>query len=220
MGDRKVKKKSIKRKLSDFWESFCDRVKCTLVAIYELWHNPKYLSCFVISFLLFLFVLSFFKDGDSNWQLLWSGLAFDRKLAMLGQVCLSILTNFISWSGLVIVLMSLLQALVVMLLVFAWRHRQKESVIDGASTGGIGAIFGFIALGCPSCGVGLLTPILTTIAGAGAMAMAETVSNIFTILALILLFYTVIKLGYINYVTITAAKATKNKEEKSHAKSN
>lgn len=140
-------------------------------------------------------------------------------MAVLGQVCLGILTNFVSWSGLALIFMSLLQALVVMLLIFAWRQRQRESVIDGASTGGIGAIFGFIALGCPSCGVGLLTPILTTIAGAGAMAMAETVSNIFTILALILLFYTVIKLGYINYVTISAAKATK-KEEKTNAKSN
>lgn len=219
MGDRKVKKKSLKRKLSDFWESFCDRARYTLVAIYELWHNPKYLSCFIISFLAFLFILSFFKDGDSNWQLLWSGLTFERKMAMLGQVCLGILTNFVSWSGLALIFMSLLQALVVMLLIFAWRQHQRESVIDGASTGGIGAIFGFIALGCPSCGVGLLTPILTTIAGAGAMAMAETVSNIFTILALILLFYTVIKLGYINYVTISAAKATK-KEEKTNAKSN
>ncbi len=218
MGNRKVKK-TFKRRLSDFWESFCDRVKYSLFAINEIWQNPKYLACFIISFLLFLFILSFFKDGDGNWQLLWSGLAFDRKITVLGQVCVSMLGNFVSRYGLSIVLISLLQALVIILLVFAWRHRQKDATIDGASTGGIGAIFGFIALGCPSCGVGLLTPILTTLAGAGAMAMAETISGIFTVLAFALLFYTIIKLGYVNYVTISAAKATKNKEEK-NAKSN
>ena len=115
--------------------------------------------------------------------------------------------------------MSALQALVIILLIFAWRHRQKDSVLDGASTGGIGAIFGFIALGCPSCGVGLLTPILTTLAGAGAMAMAETISGIFTILAFLLLFFTVIRLGYINFVTISSEKATKPKKEEKDAKS-
>ena len=91
-------------------------------------------------------------------------------------------------------------------MVYAWKNRERDSAIDGASTGGIGALLGFIALGCPSCGVTFITPILTAIAGTGAMALTESVSQIFTILAFVLLIYTVIQLGYVNFVIMSAKK--------------
>ena len=134
---------------------------------------------------------------------------------MLGLVFRNIIYNFTSLYGILIILMALLQALVIILLTFAWRNREKDATLDGASTGGIGSILGFVALGCPTCGVGLLMPILTAIAGAGAMTLAEGVSRAFTCLAFILLIYTVIKLGYICFVTISAKKY----KEKKHAKS-
>ena len=218
MGHRKVKK-SFKHRIADIWEAFYDRLRYTLVSLHEQFSRPRYFVLFIVSLFCFLFFLTFFRDGDSNWQLLWSGLDFGRKMEMLGRVFVAMGSNFTSWYGLSIVLIAVLQAIVIMQLVFAWRHRQKDNVIDGASTGGIGALFGFIALGCPTCGVGLLTPILTMIAGAGAMALAELFSNIFMILAFILLFYTIIKLGYTNFVTISAAAANKEKEEK-HAACN
>jgi len=189
------------------------------VSLHEQFRKPKYFAVFLFTLLFFLFFLTFFRDGDSNWQLLWSGIDFGRKMEMLGRVFVTMGSNFTSWYGLSIVLMATLQAIVIMQLIFAWRHRQKDNVIDGASTGGIGALFGFIALGCPTCGVGLLTPILTMVAGAGALALAELFSNVFMILAFILLLYTIIKLGYTNYVTISAAAANNEKEEK-HAAHN
>ena len=218
MGHRKINR-PFKRVLRDIWESFYDHCRYTLVSLWELFCRPKYLIGFIVSLLFFLYFLTFFRDGNGNWQLVWSGLDFGRKMEMLGRVWLAVGANFTSWYGLAIVLISVLQAIVIIQLIFAWRHRQKNQVIDGVSTGGIGAIFGFIALGCPTCGVGLLTPILTAVAGAGAMALAETFSNVFTILALLLLFYTVLKLGYNNFVTISAAAANKTKEEK-HATGN
>ena len=92
-------------------------------------------------------------------------------------------------------------------LVFAWRHREKSVALDGASTGGIGAILGFVALGCPSCGIGLLMPLLTAIAGAGAAALAESIGHIFTIIAFVLLIFTIVRLGYIDYVLIQSEMA-------------
>ena len=217
MGHRKVKK-SFKRWITDIWETFYDRLRYTLVSLHEQFSNPKYFALFILSLFFFLFFLTFFRDGDSNWQLLWSGLDLGRKMEILGRVFVAMGSNFTSWYGLSIVLIAVLQAIVIMQLAFAWRHRQKDKVIDGASTGGIGALFGFIALGCPTCGVGLLTPLLTMIAGAGAVALAELFSSIFIILAFILLFYTIIKLGYTNFVTISAAAANKEKEEKHAAR--
>lgn len=193
-----------------------DRAKFAMVSIGYLLKQPRYLVSFLVSLFVFLYILSFFKDGASNWLLLCSSLPFVDKLGVLGRAMMKIFENFADIYGVLIIFMSILQALTVMLLIFTWKHREKDQAIDGASTGSIGAIFGFIALGCPTCGLSLLTPILTAIAGTGAVAAAEGVSRTLIVLAFILLVYTVIKLGYVSFITISTNKY----KEKKHAKSN
>lgn len=193
-----------------------DRSKFAVVSIGFLLKQPSYLASFLISLFAFLYILSFFKDGTGNWLLLCSGLPIGDKMGVLGRVAAKILENFADLYGLLIIALSILQALTIMLLIFSWRNREKDYAIDGASTGSIGAIFGFVALGCPTCGLSLLTPILTAIAGTGAVAAAEGVSRVLIVLAFILLIYTVIKLGYVSFIAI----GTKKYKEKKHAKSN
>jgi len=196
-------------------ETISDRSKFALVSTGYIFKKPKYLVLFLLSFFVFLYFLTFFRDGSSNWQLIWSGLAIDRKLEVLGRIFQAILENFCSLYGAVILLLSLLQGIIVMQLAFAWRHREKEQQLEGASAGGVGAVLGFIALGCPSCGIGLLTPLLSAIAGASAVALSETIGHIITILALGLLLFSIIRLGYINYIIISS-KNYKEEHAKSH----
>ncbi len=212
MGKRKINLKQIFEKISD-------HCKIAMMGISQLLKRPKYLVAFLVSLFIFLFILSFFKDGNSNWTLVTSGLDFGRKMEVIGRVLFEILLNFTSLYGITIIIMALLQALIIPLLIHSWKSRKKDDAIDGASTGSIGTILGFIALGCPSCGVGLLTPILTAIAGASAVALTETVGRIFTVVAFILLFYTVVKLGYITFIDISAEKFKQKKKEE-YAKSN
>ena len=208
--------RKISKKISNLTTTAIDRAKFAALSIWALFKRPKYLASFIISLFVFLYILSFFKDGNGNWLLLCSGLPFSSKMEVLGRVFLKIFDNFTNLYGILIILMSVLQALTIMLLIFTWRNRDKDNAIDGASTGGIGAIFGFVALGCPTCGISILAPLLTAIAGTGAMAAADGISKALIILAFILLIYTVIKLGYVSYVTISAKKY----KEKKHAKSN
>ena len=208
--------RKIAKKVKYLLSTLADRTKFAIVSIGYLLRRPKYLACFLVSLFLFLYILSFFKNGNGNLLLLFSGISFGMKMELLGRVAVDILGNFTDLYGLLIIALSILQALTIMLLIFAWRHREKEHAIDGASTGSIGAIFGFVALGCPTCGVSLLAPLLTAIAGTGAMAAAEGVSRVLIILAFILLIYTVIKLGYISFITI----GSKKYKEKKHAKGN
>ena len=207
--------RKIAKKLKYLATTASDRAKYALVSIGFLLKKPKYLAVFLFALFIFLFLLTLFKDGSSNMSLLFSGISFELKMELLGRIVAEMLGNFTSLYGITIIFMSLLQALVVMLLVFAWQHREKDHAIDGASTGGIGAIFGFVALGCPACGVTLLAPIITAIAGTGAMAAAEGASYILAIAAFILLFYTVVKLGYVSFIVISTSKY----KEKEHAKS-
>ncbi|MBP5656316.1 hypothetical protein J6X15_01900 [Candidatus Saccharibacteria bacterium] len=207
--------RKIGKKIYNLVTTAIDRAKFAVSSIWMLLKRPKYLASFLVSLFVFLYILSFFKDGSGNWLLLCSNLSFGAKLEVLGRVCVKILDNFTDLYGILIILMSILQALTIMLLIFTWRNREKDHAIDGASTGGIGAIFGFIALGCPTCGISILAPLLTAVAGTGAMAAAEGISKALIVLAFILLIYTVIKLGYVSFVTMSAKKY----KEKKHAKS-
>ncbi len=175
----KPAKKSFRQKLS----SFGDKALLACQGAKGLLCQPAYLAIFVVSALVFAYIFTFFRDGTVNWSLLLSGLPFADKLGILGQGFLNIFANVRDLYGISILVMSLLQGLCIALMVYAWKHRERNSALDGASTGGIGAILGFIALGCPSCGVTFVTPILTAIGGMGAMALIESVSRIFMILS-------------------------------------
>ncbi|MBR6961625.1 hypothetical protein IKH79_02570 [Candidatus Saccharibacteria bacterium] len=196
-------------------ETIFDRAKLGLFGFGKVFSRPKYAIFGIFCIILIAYILSFWQNGNGNWQLICSGLPLGDKLGVLGRVFLNIGENFTSLWGISIILLAILQGIVIAQLVFTWRHREKNAALDGASTGGIGAILGFIALGCPSCGIGLLTPILSAIAGASAVAMAETIGKIFTILAFSLLIFTILGLGYIDYVL-----ASVNNRKEKHAKSN
>ena len=214
MGKRKVKK-SFKRKVKDACESFVDRTKFALVGYKYLLQKPRYITALIISFLIFLYILTQLQDGGSNWQLLWSGLDFGRKMQVFGMSLFAMLQNFTSLMGVVIVILALMQSLCVAGIVFAIRHRQKDDAINGASTGSIASILAFVTLGCPTCGMTLLTPLLTMIAGTSAVALAEKLGVILSIVAFVLLFFTLVQLGYQIFVNVSAERA-----KEKHAKSN
>ncbi len=196
-------------------ETVADRTKFALLSLAELVKKPRYLVVGIVAFLVFLYLLAFFRDGGSNWQLVWSGLPLGDKLNVLGRVWLDVFVCHKSLYGVLIIFMALLQGTIIMQLVFTWRNRERDKAIDGASTGTIATILGFITLGCPSCGVGLLSAILAAIAGTGAAALAEQIGAVLIVIAFILMLYTVIRLGYIDFVIISSKKA-----KESHAKSN
>ena len=216
MGKRKINKKtSLKKKLSNLFETFVDRTKFAVVGYKYLLSRPRYIIALAISFLIFLYILSQLQNGGSNWQLLWSGLDFGRKMEVFGLSLLSMLENFTSFLGVLIVFLALMQSLCVAGIVFAIRHRQKDDAINGASAGSIASILAFVTLGCPTCGMTLLTPLLTMVAGTGAIALAERLGIILSIVAFVLLFFTLVQLGYQIFVNVSAERA-----KEKHAKSN
>ena len=213
MGKRKINK--FQRKLKNLFETFVDRCKFAVVGFKYLLTRRRYVIALVISFLVFLYILSQLQNNGANWQLLWSGLDFGSKMQVLGRSFRSMLDNFTSFQGILIVLLALMQALCVVGIVFAIRHRQKDDAINGASAGSIASILAFVTLGCPTCGMTLLTPLLTMIAGTSAVALAEKLGIVLSIVAFVLLFATLVHLGYLIFVNVSAERA-----KEKHAKSN
>jgi threonine/homoserine efflux transporter RhtA len=136
-------------------------------------------------------------------------------MEVFGLSLLSMLENFTSFLGVLIVFLALMQSICVAGIVFAIRHRQKDDAINGASAGSIASILAFVTLGCPTCGMTLLTPLLTMVAGTGAIALAERLGIILSIVAFVLLFFTLVQLGYQIFVNVSAERA-----KEKHAKSN
>lgn len=204
------------RKLRNRCELILDRIKLAMVGTGFCLSRKKYLVAFILGSFGFLYFLTFFQSGNSNLQLLFSHLEAEQKIELLGRVFVGCFQNFLSLDGLMLVLLALLQGLAITLMVYTWRHKEKDTVFSTASTSTVASALGFVALGCPSCGISLLTPILSAIAGASAGLLAERVNIILTLVAYGLLFYSICKLGYLVFVIVTAAKYKEKHASKNH----
>ncbi|MFV0484810.1 MAG: hypothetical protein ACK5MU_01080 [Candidatus Saccharimonadales bacterium] len=202
------------KKLRNTLDLWVDETKMSIVGIGVALKRPKTIIATTVFPLLFAYILTLFKNGTGTWNLFWSGIPFGGKLNAGLSVWQRVLENFTSWDGLLIILLSVLQGLTIAMLLYVWKNREKKAAVAGLEAGGVGTALGFLALGCPSCGISLLTPLLTTIAGTGAMALADTLGWIFMILAFILLLHALRRMGYSAFIM----KSSKRHKEK-HAKS-
>lgn len=203
-------------RLKDRFLLALDRIKLGGIGISYLLTFKKYLLLFIFGWLFFLYFLTFFKDGNSNFMLLFSSIAIEQKFNLLWRVLLGCFGNFLSLYGLSLVLLSLLQGLAIALMVYTWRNKYKDQTLSSASTSTVASALGFVALGCPSCGISLLTPILSALAGASASILAERVGAVLTIVAFGLLFYSVFHLGYLVFVIVSARKYKEKHAPKNH----
>ena len=207
MGEKKeVKKRGFLKKLKEKAEAFANKSKYAVIGVGHCLSRPKYAIACVLAFVVFLYLLTFFRDGSGRWQLLCAG-----KINQLWINFLSMMSNFASLYGVLLVFMSALQAIAVAQIIYTWRNRRKDEAINGVERGGIASLLGFAALGCPSCGVSIFMPILTAVVGTGASIIAERISIIIAIIAFLLLIYANISLGYI--VFIIAGNSKKRKEK-------
>lgn len=194
------------RRIRNKLELAGDRIKLAIIGSGFCLSHKKYLAAFILGSFGFLYFLTFFQSGNSNLHLLFSSLDAEHKIELLGKVFLDCFRNFLSLNGLSIILLAILQGLAITLMVYTWRHKEQDAVFSTASTSTIAGALGFVALGCPSCGISLLTPILSAIAGASAGILAERVNIFLTLVAYGLLFFSICKLGYLVFVITSAAK--------------
>lgn len=202
------------KKLQNTIDLWIDGTKMAIIGLGISLKRPKTAVTALIFTLIFAYILTLFKNGTATWNLLWSGIPITDKISVAAQVWQRVIENFTSLDGLLLILLSILQGLTIAMLLYVWKHREKKSAVSGLEAGGVGTALGFLALGCPSCGISLLTPFLTTIAGTSAMALADTLGWIFMILAFILLLHAIRRMGYSAFILKTA----KHHKEK-HAKS-
>jgi len=188
-------------------ELWADNTKMALVGLKMVMRRPAYVAIAVGGFLLFSYAFAMFKDGTTTWNLLWSNIGFGDKMVLAIEVVGRIFRNFLDAWGLILNLLAILQGLSLSLLIFGWRTKvQTRVTAAGLEAGGVGTAVSFLALGCPACGTSLLAPLLTAVAGSGAMVIAESLGWILTVVAAGLLLHAIRRLGYGAFMEITARR--------------
>ena len=199
--------------LPDVLWSIIDQIKMCGAGIAGVMKDWHYVSIWLLCTFVFAYLLTFFKDGAGKTSLLFGSLEFGDKIWILTSNLQGMLANFTTIYGWFIVLASIMQGLAISLLVFNYRHKQ-EDLGSEASASGFGVLLSFLALGCPSCGVSMLTPLIMTILGAGALALVDVVGKILMVVVFILLAYAIIKLGNLSYITLSAKKYKERNEKR------
>ena len=190
--------------------------------------KPKFWITFFVVFVLFGTLLSLLSGGMNAINLFFAtdlGGKFeilrDGFLALFG-----VGKAFGDWALLFSI--AFLQAILISLIALVWKKRaagQKNgtlakngngcSNVQGAS---IAALLALLGSGCPTCGTALITPIISSIFSSGSLAIAGTISGIITAIAIIVLLFSIKKVGLEAYVIIIDEKwrLKKSAKEKSN----
>ena len=168
----------------------------------------------IAAFLIFGTLLNFLASGNAGLTLF--GVAdFGGKMQLIGKAFLSIFgvgRDFLDF--LLIFVVSLLQGLLIGLVALVWKKRKDNA--DNLQRTGIVAGLAVLGSGCPTCGTTLLGPLVMAVAGSSGVALAGTISGIFTALAMILALFSLKKLGFEAYAIIMDEKYRRKNAGKSH----
>ena len=107
-------------------------------------------------------------------------------------------------------LIAFLQALLIALIVFVYKKRKKNSA--DIQNAGIATGLALLGSGCPTCGTTLITPILTSIFSTSGYAIAGTVSGIITFVAILVLLWSLKRVGLEAYAIIIDEKWRKKRK--------
>ena len=183
------------------WRKWLDEFALAFKGILMASCEKRFWYGFVPTFIFFGMLINLLAGGFSKFELM-GAVGFGGSMKILFDSFLSIFgvnQIFVEW--LPTFLLALLQGVLVGLIVFLW---QKKREGNSANVEKAGIITGLVALGagCPTCGTTLLTPLLGAIFSTGSLAIAGAISTIVTILAVVIAFLSLKKLGVEAYVII------------------
>ena len=154
--------------------------------------NWKFLSVFLISFLIFGTMMSLLSSGTAGVKLLLSGNFSVLYRAFLGLF--GVERSFVDWA--VVFFVALLQGVLIGLVALVWKKRKKRgSNSDNVQSTGLAAGLAILGTGCPTCGTTLLAPVIGAVVGSGGLALAGTISGILTLLAIIVSLFALKRMG-------------------------
>ena len=159
--------------------------------------------------------MNLLAGGFSKIELM-GALGFPESLKIIGDALIGVFgVNMIFTDWLFVFFIAFLQGLLIGLIALIWNKKQNKEG-NSANVEKAGIITGLIALGagCPTCGTTLITPILISIFSTSGYALAGAISGIITFFAVILLLWSLKRVGLEAYAIIIDEKWRKKVEKK------
>ncbi|MBQ6130139.1 hypothetical protein IJI72_00350 [Candidatus Saccharibacteria bacterium] len=182
--------------------------------------KARFRSVFILTFLFFGLLINLLSNGFSSFRLLFSGnFALSWKILSaaflgifgIGKNLPDFLLNFA---------LTLLQASLVSLVVFVYRHnRASAESSSGLESSALVAGLAILGSGCPTCGTTLLAPLLSTLFSglAGGVALAGKLALLFNCLAFLFGLLAFRKLGLETYAIIKSEQFMNRKRKETPA---
>lgn len=198
------------------WRKWCDEFVLAGRGILLATKEKRFWVGFIIAFLLFGTLINLLAGGFSKFELM-GAVGFVGSLKIIGDALLGVFGyNMLVIEWLPVFSLALLQGVLIGLIALLWHKKRisnSESTSNSANVEKAGIITGLIALGagCPTCGTTLLTPILGAIFSTGGLAMVGVLSNIITVVAVIIAILSLKRIGEETYVIIVNEEYMKKK---------
>ena len=220
-----------KRRFSEWLSDWLDGWKLAGEGLVLATKKPRFWVAFLVTFVVFGTLMNLLAGGTAAFNLM-GVVDFGGKLQIIGDAFLGLFgvgREFLDW--LLYFAIALLQGLLVGLVVVVWRARseklkrgRKDANNKTAETdnsehiqrAGLAAGLAVLGSGCPTCGTTLLGPLVMAVVGSGGVALAGTISGIFTTLAIILALFALKKLGFEAYAIIMDEKYRRKNAGKNH----
>ena len=190
---------------------FLDEILLAGKGIVLAMKTVRFWVVFGISFLVFGTLINLLSAGFASFNLM-AALGFPKCLGVLSDALLGLFgvnKAFSDW--IVLFPVALLQGILIGMIA-SLRKLKKSEANDDMQRAGIAAGLAVLGAGCPTCGTALLTPILGAIF-AGGGAIVGTVSNIVTIIAVVIIIFSLKKVGEDYYVIMESNRYKKKKAE-------
>ena len=186
-----------------------------LSGIGQVLRQPRYAAGALVGALGFAWLIFLLTNGGFYGALLMSRLPFVDKLGVIGTMFAEIARQAVtSPTGVLLVLVSVLQGISLTLIIFTARHNKRnQQTTQQLGLSGIASVAAAIGLGCVPCGTSLILPIVAVFfSGAAAASAATVASTIMLIIALGLSLFSLYRSGQIAAIYITLAQ-----QEEHHA---
>lgn len=191
--------------------------------------DARFLLTFALTFVVFGTLMTLLSGSTAAFSLFGAAdLAGKLKIILDGFLGLfGVGRNF--WDWLLTFSVTVLQSILIGLVVLVWRKRRrskKEQVVataanaDNVQNAGLAAGLAVLGTGCPTCGTTLLAPVIGALFSTSGYALANTISGILTVAAVVVALFALKRIGNDAYALIVSERYQQKKANLSAEKEN
>lgn len=204
------------------FDRWIDECKMAISGAVLATSKVEFWSGFLISFVIFGTLMNLLASGFGVFNTM-AALGISGSLKIISDAFLAIFgfdKSFGDWALTFVVVV--LQSILVGLIVFVWRtkRRKRESTVTETAKNagnlqdaGIATGLAILGTGCPTCGTSLLAPVIGSLVGPGSYMLAGAVSWGLIIAAVVLVLFSLKRIGKETYAIIVSERFLKRRKE-------